>query len=105
MLWEAVRLAVQEIRRNVLRSLLTVLGVVIGVAAVIAMVTVGQGSSAQVTAQVESLGSNLLILRPGRPVMGPGSRPDAPRFTLGDVAAIRALPSVARAAPSISSAR
>lgn len=105
MLWEAVRLAVQEIRRNVLRSLLTVLGVVIGVAAVIAMVTVGQGSSAQVTAQVESLGSNLLILRPGRPVMGPGSRPDAPRFTLGDVAAIRALPSVARAAPSISSAQ
>ena len=49
MLWETVRLALQAIFRNALRSFLTVLGVVIGVAAVIAMVTVGQGSTDQVT--------------------------------------------------------
>ena len=49
MLWETVRLAFQAIFRNALRSFLTVLGVVIGVAAVIAMVTVGQGSTDQVT--------------------------------------------------------
>jgi len=48
MLWDSVRLAFTAIIRNKLRSFLTVLGVVIGVAAVIAMVTVGEGSSAQV---------------------------------------------------------
>ncbi len=48
MIWETVRLALQAIRRNALRSFLTVLGIVIGVAAVIAMVTIGQGSSEQV---------------------------------------------------------
>ena len=56
MLWDAVRLAFTAIIRNKLRSFLTVLGVVIGVAAVIAMVTVGEGSSAQVQASVERLG-------------------------------------------------
>ncbi|SEN10642.1 putative ABC transport system permease protein [Gemmobacter aquatilis] len=105
MLWETIRLAVQAIRRNVMRSLLTVLGVVIGVAAVIAMVTVGQGSSAQVTAQVESLGTNLLILRPGKQSMGPGTREAAPAFRLTDVAAIKALPVVEVAAPVVSTSQ
>ena len=73
MIWETVRLALQAILRNALRSFLTVLGVVMGVAAVIAMVTIGQGSSDQVTASVESLGTNVLILRPGRAMMGPGA--------------------------------
>jgi len=54
MIWETIRLAVQAIFRNALRSTLTVLGIVIGVAAVIAMVTVGQGSSDQVTEDVEN---------------------------------------------------
>jgi putative ABC transport system permease protein len=67
MLWEAIRLAFQTILRNALRSFLTVLGVVIGVAAVIAMVTVGQGSTAKVAADVGALGANLLIVRPGQP--------------------------------------
>ena len=57
MIWETIRLAVQAIFRNTLRSTLTVLGIVIGVAAVIAMVTVGQGSSDQVTEDVEKLGT------------------------------------------------
>ena len=65
MIWETVRLAFTAIIRNKLRSFLTVLGVVIGVAAVIAMVTIGQGSSAQVEASVEALGTNVLIVRPG----------------------------------------
>ena len=72
MLWETVRLAVQAIFRNALRSFLTVLGIVIGVGAVIAMVTVGQGSTEQVTADVEKLGSNLLMILPGEDAMEGG---------------------------------
>ncbi|MEY4697756.1 MAG: hypothetical protein RIT14_2184, partial [Pseudomonadota bacterium] len=99
MLWETIRLAARAIIRNKLRSFLTVLGVVIGVAAVIAMVTVGQGSSAKVAADVESLGSNILILRPGAQSMGPGPREDAAPFSLRDAEAVAALAAVAAAAP------
>lgn len=83
MLWETVRLAIQAIFRNTMRSLLTVLGIVIGVAAVIAMVTVGQGSTAQVTADVEKLGVNVVMVMPGQDVMqgGPGGTV-AKMFTL-----------------------
>ncbi len=72
MLWETARLALRAILRNALRSFLTVLGIVIGVASVIAMVTVGQGSQAQVTADVAKLGTNILMLRPGGRGMAPG---------------------------------
>ncbi len=102
MLWEAVRLALQTILRNALRSFLTVLGVVIGVAAVIAMVTVGQGSTAKVAADVGALGANLLIVRPGQPQQGPGaSVGTAEAFTLRDADAIGAqVASVRTAAPA-----
>ncbi len=73
MLWETFKLAFQAILRNPMRSFLTVLGVVIGVAAVIAMVTIGNGSTAQVTADVETFGANRLMLSPGQGRMGPGS--------------------------------
>ena len=58
MLWENIILALREIRRNVLRSALTILGIVIGVAAVITMVTLGQGATARVTSNIASMGSN-----------------------------------------------
>ena len=102
MIGGTVRLAIQAILRNALRSFLTVLGVVIGVAAVIAMVTIGKGSSDQVTASVASLGTNVLILRPGRAMMGPGTRDDAPDFRLADVEALGALSVVGAAAPVVS---
>ena len=70
MIWETIRLALQAIFRHALRSFLTVLGVVIGVAAVIAMLTVGQGSADQVTADVEKLGTNVLMVLPGQEAMG-----------------------------------
>ncbi len=66
MMWNALLLAMREIRRNVMRSFLTILGIVIGVAAVIIMFTIGSGATAQVTQQIESLGSNLLHVRPGQ---------------------------------------
>ena len=77
MIWNALLLALREIRRNVLRSFLTILGVVIGVAAVIAMVTLGNGATRAVPSQIASLGSNLLMIRTGQH-MGPGRAP-APR--------------------------
>ncbi|MBL8765562.1 MAG: ABC transporter permease, partial [Phycisphaerae bacterium] len=66
MLGEAIKLAMQAIRRNALRSFLTVLGVVIGVAAVIAMVTVGNGTAARVQADLAKLGKNMLFVMPGQ---------------------------------------
>lgn len=102
MLWEAIRLAFTAIIRNKLRSFLTVLGVVIGVAAVIAMVTVGEGSSAQVQASVERLGTNVLVVRPGRVRMGPPSGESVQRFTLKDADALAELPVAAHVAPQVS---
>jgi putative ABC transport system permease protein len=102
MLWEAIRLAFQAIFRNALRSFLTVLGVVIGVSAVIAMVTVGQGSTEQVTQDVAKLGTNLLMVRPGQAQQGPQSTSGtAPAFDLKDVTAIQTqIASVRAAAPA-----
>ncbi|WP_412048588.1 ABC transporter permease [Hoeflea sp. Naph1] len=103
MLYEAVRLALQAILRNAFRSFLTVLGIVIGVAAVIAMVTVGQGSTEQVQADVSTLGTNLLMIRPGQPSQGPGSGVggSAASLTLKDVEAIeQQITSVVVATPS-----
>jgi putative ABC transport system permease protein len=71
MLWNAFNLAQREIRRNVLRSSLTTLGIIIGVSAVIIMVTLGNGATAAVTADIANLGSNLLTVMPGQR-MGPG---------------------------------
>ncbi|MDO8359435.1 MAG: ABC transporter permease [Devosia sp.] len=66
MLYETLKLALTAIRRNVLRSVLTLLGVTIGVAAVIAMVTLGQGTTQSVSGSISSLGSNLLVVQPGQ---------------------------------------
>ncbi len=104
MLFETIRLALIAVWRNALRSFLTVLGVVIGVAAVIAMVIVGQGSTASVQSEVASLGSNLLIVRPGQPGQGPGSRGGTGKpLKIQDVDAIEnQISSVHSAAPSSS---
>lgn len=80
-------LALRQIWRNPMRSLLTVLGIVIGVAAAITMVTVGNGATQAVREQIESLGSNQLMIRPGQR-MGPGGSAGAPSFKLEDVDAI-----------------
>jgi putative ABC transport system permease protein len=99
MLYNAFRLALHEIRRNAMRSLLTILGVVIGVAAVITMVTIGGGATVQVTEQIASLGTNLLIITPGQR-MGMGQRAAAPPFEMDDVEAIgREIGAVAAIAP------
>ena len=98
MWWSALSLALREIRRNLLRSALTMLGIIIGVAAVITMVTIGNGTTAKISAQIESLGSNMLILRPGQRFLR-GSRDAAKPLELEDAAALRReLPSLAAVA-------
>jgi putative ABC transport system permease protein len=89
MLWEAVKLALSSILRNKLRSVLTLLGIVIGVAAVIAMVTLGSGASDKVRENLAKLGSNMLIARPGQSTFGPGGASDSRAFEERDVAALK----------------
>jgi len=102
MLWNALLLAIREIRRNVLRSVLTILGIVIGVAAVIILVTLGDGATAQVTQQIASLGSNLLIISPGKR-LGPGQTVGAAPFSVDDaLALVRDIPQLAAVAPMTS---
>jgi len=89
MLWETIRLALRSVVRNPLRSFLTLLGIVIGVAAVIAMVTIGAGTTEKVKQDIGKLGSNLLVVNSVRPSRGGGSNFTPRRLDGGDVAALR----------------
>jgi putative ABC transport system permease protein len=89
MVYETIKLALQAILRNALRSFLTTLGIVIGVGAVIAMVTIGNGTTVKVAADLAKLGSNLLSVRPGQ--FGPGrASAEAKPFNIRDVEALHA---------------
>ncbi|MFF5084871.1 ABC transporter permease [Actinoplanes sp. NPDC000266] len=83
---EAWRVAIDALRANRLRSVLTMLGVVIGVAAVVALVAIGTGTKRQIEQQVEGLGSNLLLVVPGR--LEAGAAPTASTLTMDDVDAV-----------------
>jgi putative ABC transport system permease protein len=87
MLWNTFLLALRAIRRNLMRSILTILGIVIGIAAVITLVTLGNGATKSVADQIASMGTNQIMLVPGQR-FGPGSE-GAPNFKNGDVEAIR----------------
>jgi putative ABC transport system permease protein len=99
MLWNTMLLAFREIRRNVMRSFLTILGIIIGVAAVIVMVTVGGGATVQIRQQIASMGSNLLMATPGKR-LGPGQSTGNVPFKEADAKAIiREVNSVRAVAP------
>ena len=99
MLLNTLLLALRSIRRNLMRSFLTVLGIVIGVSAVITMVTLGHGATQAVQMQISSLGTNLLMVRVGQR-QGPGGAGGAPQFKEADAAAITAqIGGVATVAP------
>lgn len=96
-------IAVTALGRAKVRSLLTVLGVVIGVAAVIAMVAIGEGAKARVAQQFQAMGTSTLIVTSGASTAG-GARGGAgskPTLTWDDLTAIAALPEVAAAAPQL----
>ena len=104
MIWNAILLALSAIRRNVMRSVLTVLGVIIGVAAVIAMVTIGNGATASVATQINNLGENVLTVMPGQ-LNGPtsGLREQAKLFEESDVEALNSeITGVRSVAPTAS---
>lgn len=101
MVWDALALGWREIRRNALRSFLTMLGIVIGVASVITMVTLGHGATRAVADQIASLGSNLLMVRPGQRLGPVRDSAGAPPFKEADAEAIAAeVDGVRAVAPS-----
>jgi putative ABC transport system permease protein len=103
MLWNTLLMSLREIRRNKMRSILTMLGVVIGVGAVIALVTIGQATTQKVTADIGKLGNNLLTVSVGANRRGGGSV-SAPPFTMEDVEAIeREVTGIAALAPAAGS--
>jgi putative ABC transport system permease protein len=100
MLLSALLMALREIRRNAGRSLLTALGIVIGVGAVIALVTLGQGATAKVQSSVSALGNDMLTVMPGSMRRGAVSSA-APPFAAADVRAVEEeVPSVSAVAPA-----
>ena len=86
-LWTTFMLAIREVRRHLFRSILTTLGIVIGVGAVILMVTLGRGAQEKITSQISGLGRNLLILIPERAARSGGPAPTTP-FKVEDIQAI-----------------
>lgn len=104
MSWSAaLQLALRALWRNKSRALLTALGVIIGVASVIAMVAIGSGAQKRIAAQMETMGSNNLVIRPGTTTRG-GVRSGAGSITTltrADAIAAAQLPGVVAAAPSV----
>ncbi len=98
---EAIRMALRALRMNVFRTLLTLLGIVIGVGAVVAMMAIGNGAKESVIQQIGSMGTNLLVIRPsnrnGRGYAGPIAT-----LTPEDADAIAKLPNISAAVPEIS---
>jgi putative ABC transport system permease protein len=105
MLLNTLLLALRSIRPNLLRSFLTILGIVIGVSAVITMVTLGNGATLAIQNQISGLGTNLLQVRPGQRMMGGGGG-GAPSFKEADAEAIASqIGGIAAVAPSRQSGR
>ncbi|HEY4344948.1 MAG TPA: MacB family efflux pump subunit [Parvibaculum sp.] len=94
---EAIKMALRSLRMNIFRTALTLLGVVIGVGAVVAMLAIGNGSKANVLERISAMGTNLLTIRPGAP--GVRSTGDIATLKPDDAAAISALANVDAAVP------
>ncbi|MGG1650953.1 ABC transporter permease [Paenibacillus sp. NRS-1783] len=99
---EIIRVSLNSLRTNMLRSLLTMLGIIIGVAAVIAIVAIGKGSTATITSQINSMGNNLLMIYPYAPYDGSNSMSfsQTKGISLEDIAALEQQKAVAEVAPS-----
>jgi putative ABC transport system permease protein len=99
----SVKVALRALGANKLRTTLTMLGIIIGVSAVIALMSIGRGAQAQVTSQIQSLGTNLLFIRPGatRDAGVRSTAGSAPTLTLEDSDAIATLPNVLGTAPEL----
>ncbi|MBI5301314.1 MAG: ABC transporter permease [Chloroflexi bacterium] len=102
-LFESVRIAIRSLTANKLRAILTMLGIIIGVMAVIAMMSIGRGAQATIINQIQSIGTNLLFIRPGA-VRQEGvatAQGSAATLTLEDADALVGLPDVIGVAPEV----
>jgi putative ABC transport system permease protein len=106
-IFELVGLAVSRLGTSRLRSMLTMLGIIIGVASVVALVSVGQGASSGITNQINSLGTNLLTVNAGASFTGftRGAAGSATTLTSDDAAAISQISGVAAIAPELSTSQ
>jgi macrolide transport system ATP-binding/permease protein len=96
---EALKMALRALRANIFRTVLTLLGIVIGVGSVVAMLAVGDGAKQAVLSRISAMGTNLLLIRPGAPnVRGSGS---IATLVPEDAEAIAALPNVVAAVPEL----
>ncbi len=99
-LLEAIRMAIGSLRGNVSRTVLTLLGIIIGVGAVVTMLALGDGSKKAVLSRIEAMGTDLLVVRPGAPgIRGSG---DLATLVAEDGSAIQDLPNVRHAVPEYS---
>src|SRR5689334_21000087 len=99
-----LKVAVRALDRNKLRTALTMLGIIIGVGAVIALVSIGQGAQAMVQDQINGMGNNMMFVLPGNVTFGGASLGSGAANTLteDDVAAmIREIPTIAAASPGV----
>jgi len=101
---EALRLALRRLRTNLLRTALTTLGVIIGVASLVALIGVGEGTQAAITNQIAGLGTNLLSVNAGAATVGGvrGAAGSASTLTIADATAIGQLDGVQAVAPEMS---
>src|SRR5512136_2007469 len=109
-LYRTIRAAVHALRRNIMRSVLTTLGIIIGVAAVIAMMEIGKGSASSIQRSIASMGANNLLIMPGTAASGGASfgagsvmtlTPQDADAILQDCSAVRAIAPVVRARAQI----
>jgi macrolide transport system ATP-binding/permease protein len=96
---EAAKMALRALRSNIFRTILTLLGIMIGVASVVAMLAVGEGAKAEVAKRIGSMGSNLLLVRPGAPNQRPGEGGTVATLIPEDADAISQLPNIIAAVP------
>ena len=97
---EAVKMALRSLRANLFRSLLTLLGIVIGVGSVVAMLAIGDGAKREVLTRIQALGTNLLVVRPGAPNLR-GSGGAIATLTSDDALEIAKLDNVRAAVPEL----
>ena len=100
---EALRLALRRLKNNALRTSLTALGVIIGVASLVALLAVGQGTTNAITNRISSLGTNLLNISAGAATSGfiRGAQGSASTLTLSDAASVAQVPGVVAVAPEM----
>jgi putative ABC transport system permease protein len=101
-----IKIAISALMRNKTRAMLTMLGIIIGIASVIAMVSIGQSSTMGITQEMSSMGSNMIFVSPGSQQRGPFSAGSgtAENLTAKDAEALKKSPYIAAVSPSVSAA-